>query len=68
MAKRKYRVLSRTPTLGTPQGEIVEVENKRLEAELVARGALERVKRGEETKEEEKDAETTRPDASRRTA
>ena len=55
MAKRKYRVLSRTPTLGTPQGEIVEIDNKRMEAQLVERGAIEKVKRGEEKQEEERD-------------
>lgn len=52
MAKRKYRVLSRNPTLSTPQGEIVEIDNKRLEEALVANGSLERVKKGEEKKDD----------------
>ena len=54
---RKYRVISRTPTLGHSQGEVFSADlNKEQEARLLARGALERVKRNEE----QKDAESTR--------
>lgn len=56
MAKRKYRVISRNPTFDTPHGEIVELDNKREEAQALERGAIERVKKGEEdsSKSEEK--------------
>ncbi len=56
MAKRRYRVTASTSTLETEPGEIVELDNKRLAAELVANGALEPVKAGEE-REEKKDAD-----------
>lgn len=48
---RKYRVTSRTNTLGHSQGEVFTAElSKEQEARLIARGSLERVKRGEEEK------------------
>ncbi len=57
MAKRRYRVTAQTSTLETEPGEIVELDNKRLAAELVANGALEPVK-ASEVREEKKDADT----------
>lgn len=62
---RKYRVTSRTNTLGHSRGEIFTADlNKDLEARLIARGSLERVKRGEDT-EEKKDAGDSQEQTSR---
>jgi hypothetical protein len=46
MPKRKYRVTSRANTLSRPKGTVFEADLARLgynEADLIARGALERV-------------------------
>lgn len=54
MAKRKYRVTSRANTLGRPRGTVFSEDlPKDFEAQLIARGALERVKGGEKESEPE---------------
>lgn len=53
MAKRKYRVTSRANTLGRPRGTVFsESLPPEFEAQLIARGALERVKGDTESEPE----------------
>jgi hypothetical protein len=54
MAKRKYRVTSRANTLSRPKGTVFEADLAKLgynEADLIDRGALERVGPSEKTVE-----------------
>ena len=63
MPKRKYRVTSRANTLGRPRGTVFEAElSEDFERQLLARGALERVKRGEEKKDDDEPKGYKRPE------
>lgn len=66
MAK-KYRVTSRANTLGRKSGTVFTAEiPKHLEAQLLERGALERVKRSEDTEEKKDAGNTSQPTSSDR--
>ncbi len=60
MPKRKYRVTSRSNTLGRANGEVFDYDFEKSpydEGQLISRGAIERVKRGEERKDDARDSE-----------
>ena len=57
MAKRKYRVTSRANTLGRETGTVFEYDFDKSpysEQDLIQRGAIEKVKRGEEKRDNDK--------------